>query len=155
TVSVTIQNVPPSTTLSGPSVVSEGVTNYWTLGPFVIDWGQDEISQVIVHWGDGTDQSFPLGQVLGIGGLAHAYAARPNAYPIRMDLDDEDGRYASGATGDVTVNDIGPAVSTNYIPNGFYENTPVTISGNYFDADGTDAQTLAVGWDDPNNTAVS
>jgi hypothetical protein len=155
TVSVTIQNVPPSVGLSGPSVVSEGVTNYWTLGPFVIDFGQDDISQVIVHWGDGTDESFPLGQVLGIGGLVHAYAAGPNAYTISIDLVDEDGTYASVATGDVTVNNVGPTVSINYIPSGFFENAPVTISGNYFDADATDAQTLKVEWDDPNNSAVS
>jgi hypothetical protein len=55
----------------------------------------------------------------------------------------------------VTVNNVGPTVSTNYIPSGFFENAPVTISGNYFDADATDAQTLTVEWDDPNNAAVS
>src|SRR6476659_5362533 len=85
TVSVAVQNVAPSIPLSGPSVVPEGVATHWTLGPFTFDPGQDEISQVIVHWGDGNDESFPLGQVLGLGGLAHAYAAGPNAYTISID----------------------------------------------------------------------
>jgi hypothetical protein len=154
TVSVTVQNVPPSINLSGPSVVSEGVSSNWTLGPFVIDFGQDEISQVIMHWGDGTDESFPLGQVLGIGGLAHAYAAGPNAYTISIDLVDEDGTYVSVATEDVTVENVAPTVSVSYGATS-NENTPVTISGNYFDADRTDAQTVTIAWDDPNNAAAS
>jgi hypothetical protein len=157
TVTVAVQNVPPSIGLSGPSVVSEGLTNYWTLAPFLstpLDPGQDDISQVIVHWGDGTDESFPLGQVLGINGLGHTYAAGPNAYTISIDLVDEDGTYVSVATGDVTVNDVGPTVFAGY---GGYtsENTPVTISGSYFDPDPTDAQTFKVEWDDPNNSAAS
>src|SRR5205823_5354436 len=57
TVSVTIQNVPPGVGLSGPSAVDEGVLSYWTINPLPFDPGADQISQVIVHWGDGTVES--------------------------------------------------------------------------------------------------
>jgi hypothetical protein len=154
TVSVTVQNVVPTTAFGGPSSVDEGTLAYWSLGPFVFDPGQDEVSQVIVHWGDGNVESFPLGQVLGIDGLRHTYDEGPSAYTISIDLVDEDGTYLSVATLEVTVNDVWPSISLDSVAS-IFENSAATLTGTYTDPGLLDAHQLVVNWDDPNNSNPS
>ena len=100
--------------LVGPTTVDEGATNSWTLSdPF--DPGDDGVSDIIVHWGDGDTQSFPAGQLAGLGVISHAYGQGTATYTITIDLVDEDGTYLSVATLEVTVNNVGPDVFLAFV----------------------------------------
>jgi hypothetical protein len=68
TVSVTVNNVAPTLTISGTSSVNEGATYALNLG-VITDPGQDTITSWIVHWGDGNTDTFTSG-----GNHTHVYA---------------------------------------------------------------------------------
>jgi hypothetical protein len=153
-VDVSVQNIPPSVPFSGPSVVTEGTRTYWTLGPFYFNQGDDTISTVIVHWGDGQVETYPLGQVLGYNTLPHTYDDGPNAYTITIDLIDEDGTFPATATLDVTVNNAGPSVSL-LSPDPVVEGGTGSVAGTYTDLGRSDSHTLTVAWGDPDSTSPS
>ena len=55
--SVHVNNVPPSITISGAATVNEGSAYSLTLGA-VTDPGADTVSSYVVHWGDGNTSTY-------------------------------------------------------------------------------------------------
>src|SRR3954469_9687206 len=110
TFKVTVNNVAPFVDLSGPTMVDEGASNSWSLGP-VVDPGTDTVSQYIVHWGDGNTDTFTAAQIAAMSNtIGHTYADGPNNFTISLDLVDEDGTHSAVDTLGVTVKDVAPFV---------------------------------------------
>jgi PKD domain len=103
---VTVNNVPPSIAISGAGSVNEGSLYSLTLGA-VNDPGVDTVSSYVVHWGDGTDDTYPSN-----GAKTHTYADGPNDHAVTVDLIDEDGSYLNRANAHtVTVNNVAPSIA--------------------------------------------
>jgi hypothetical protein len=101
-VEVAVQKVAPTLALTGPTNVVENTSNNWTLGE-VVDPGADNVSNYIIHWGDGNTDNFTAVDIADTSGVvSHTYAAT-NSYTISVDLVDEDGTYISVTTLNVTV----------------------------------------------------
>src|SRR3954468_15200962 len=110
TLGVAVKDVAPFVDLTGPTTVNEGSTGSWSLGP-VVDPGTDTVSQYMIHWGDGSTDTFTSAQIAGMGNaVGHTYADGPNGYTISVDLVDEDGTHAAVDTLDVMVKDVPPFV---------------------------------------------
>jgi hypothetical protein len=76
-----------------------------TLGA-VTDPGADTVSSYIVHWGDGSSDTYG-----GNGAKTHTYADGPNTYAITVDLVDEDGTFPDKANAlSVTVDNVAPTI---------------------------------------------
>ena len=104
---VTVNNVAPTMTISGPDSVDEGSVYTLTLGP-VVDPGTDAVSQYLIHWGDGIDQTILPADLPGNRQVPHTYADGPSSPTITVDLTDEDGTYLGVASKAVTVNNVAP-----------------------------------------------
>ena len=105
---VTVNNVAPTMTISGPECVDEGSVYTLTLGP-VVDPGTDTVSQYLIHWGDGIDQTIPAADLPANREVTHTYADGPSGPTITVDLTDEDGTYPAVASKAVTVNSLPPS----------------------------------------------
>lgn len=103
-----MKDVPPNTSLSGPDSVDEGSLYTLILGP-VIDPGTDTVSQYVIRWGDGQDDTIPAGELRASREVIHTYWAGPSSPTITVDLTDEDGTYLAVATKAVTVNALPPS----------------------------------------------
>ncbi|MCC7473958.1 MAG: hypothetical protein IT425_01065 [Pirellulales bacterium] len=105
TVIVAVTNVAPTMAITGPTTVTEGETNNWTLGT-VTDPGNDQVTHYNVRWGDGSSQIFTASEMTALSRvISHAYANGPNTYTIFIDLLDDDDVFESVASITVTVND--------------------------------------------------
>src|SRR5262249_135066 len=80
TFTLTVNNVAPSIAVSGAAGVNEGAAYTLTLGA-VADPGQDKVRQYIVHWGDGSSDTYATA-----GAKTHVYADGPATRPISVDL---------------------------------------------------------------------
>ena len=105
TAEVTVHNVDPALTISGPGSVDEG--SVYTLNLSSSDPGQDTIIEWTVHWGDG-DQTTVSGNPAS---LAHVYTDGLNVYTISASAADDDGIWTASNTIKVTVNNIAPAIT--------------------------------------------
>jgi hypothetical protein len=106
TTAVTVNNVAPSLAISGAASVSEGSAYSLTLGA-VSDPGQDTVSSYVVHWGDGSSNTFSSNGV-----KTHTYADGPATRAITVDLVDEDGTFLDRANAlSVTVNNVAPSIA--------------------------------------------
>lgn len=94
--SVTVNNVAPTININGSSTATDGVAYSFTLGA-VTDPGQDTVSQFIIHWGDGTSDTYTSGGV-----KTHVFSTMGNK-TVTVDLADEDGAYPFAATMEITV----------------------------------------------------
>jgi hypothetical protein len=104
--SVHVNNVPPSISISGAADVNEGSTYSLTLGA-VTDPGDDTVSSYIVHWGDGSSDTYSSN-----GAKSHTYADGPNDYNVTVDLVDEDGTFLNRANAlSVHVNNVAPTAN--------------------------------------------
>ena len=88
---MTVDNVAPSIAISGNANVNEGSLYTLTLGA-VTDPGTDTVSSYVVHWGDGSDDTYATN-----GAKTHTYADGPASRSITVDLVDEDGTYLDRA----------------------------------------------------------
>jgi hypothetical protein len=102
----TATNVAPSIAISGAASVNEGSSYSLTLGA-ITDPGSDTVTGWLVHWGDGSSDSY------GSGGVkTHTYADGPNDRTITVDLTDEDGTFTDAANAQaVHVDNVAPATS--------------------------------------------
>lgn len=109
--SVGVTNVAPSSTLSGPATIGEGVSYSLAIGA-VVEPGDDTITACQIDWGDGS----PLQDCLSTlpGNLAHTYADGPANHTIRLDLTDEDGVYTSVDTHEVSVTNLPPVAMNDH-----------------------------------------
>ncbi len=151
---VMVKNVEPFVDLTGPTSVNEGAANNWSLGP-VVDPGADTVTQYIIHWGDGHNDTFTSAQIAGMGNsIGHTYVEGPNNYTISVDLVDEDGTHVAVDSLNVTVKNVAPSVALNSVPD-ISENGFATLTGSYTDVGVQDAQTVTINWGDPNNGSAS
>src|SRR5207244_3501553 len=105
TFSVHVNNVPPSIAISGNANVDEGSSYSLSLGA-VSDPGTDTVSSYVVHWGDGSSDTYGSN-----GAKSHTYADGPNDYNVTVDLVDEDGSFLNRANAlSVHVNNVAPTV---------------------------------------------
>ena len=99
TVSVTVHNVVPTLTLSGPADVNEGTV--YTLTLTSADPGSDTIASWTINWGD---------SVQVVAGdpatVTHVYADGDATFMISATATDEDGTYPAGNTVSVTVHNV-------------------------------------------------
>src|SRR5262249_56419650 len=98
----------PRRALSGADHVNEGATYTLSLGT-ITDPGQDTVTAYVIHWGDGSSDSFsgpPTGQ-----DKTHVYADGPNSYTITVDLTDEDGTFTAAGSKSVTVDNVAPTIA--------------------------------------------
>src|SRR5207249_3107224 len=105
TVAVTVNNVTPTLTLSGPASVNEGAV--YTLSLSSYDPGADTVSGWTITWGDGVTQAVAGNP----GSVVHVYADGPNDFTIRATAADEDGTYNAGNALSVHVNNVAPALT--------------------------------------------
>jgi hypothetical protein len=131
--SVTVDNVAPTIAISGASNVNEGSLYSLTLGA-VTDPGTDTITAYVVHWGDGSSDSY------GTNGVkTHTYADGPNNWAITVDLTDEDDTFLDQANAlGVTVDNVKPAVTIDSLTG---SGGVACIGGNQV--------TLGFSWTDP------
>ena len=90
--SLTVDNVPPTIALSGATNVDEGSPYTLTLG-LITDPGEDTVTDYIVHWGDGQSDSYTTS-----GDVTHTYADGLDNPTILVDLIDEDGTQAAAGS---------------------------------------------------------
>jgi hypothetical protein len=109
--SVHVNNVAPSISISGAASVDEGSVYSLTLGA-VTDPGADTVSSYVVHWGDGSSDTYGSG-----GAKTHTYADGPNDYSVTVDLVDEDGTFLDRADPfSVNVNNVAPSLTLTCAP---------------------------------------
>lgn len=112
-VSVTVNNVAPTATITGAASVNEGSVYTATIGGLT-DPGADAIISYVVNWGDGVTNNIPAGSLPGSGQVTHTYAdgvAPGTPRTILLDLIDDDGTFPAVASQGLTVNDVAPVVN--------------------------------------------
>src|SRR5207302_2653048 len=136
--SVTVNNVAPTITISGAGSVNEGSSDSLTLGAVTVP-GSDTGSSYIVHWGDGNSNTYPSNGI-----KTHTYADGPNAYNITVDLMDEDGTFLNRANAlSVTVNNVAPTAAIVGAPASSPEGTGISLTSNVTDPG---ADTFSYAW---------
>ncbi len=102
-IGVTVHNVAPTLTLSGPADVDEA--SVYTLSLTSSDPGTDTISQWSINWGDS------IQVVTGNpSSVTHTYADGDANYTISAMATDEDGTYSSNTVA-VTVHNVAPTLA--------------------------------------------
>jgi|GEM_PF-1363301 len=104
-VSVNVLNVAPTIQLSGDSAATEGSPYTLVLGA-ITDSGADTVTAWIVHWGDGSSDTYTSG-----GAKTHIYADGPATYTISVSLVDEDGTHPAAGGRTVNVVDVPPTLA--------------------------------------------
>ncbi len=147
--SITVNNVPPTIALSGAAEVDEGSTYTLTLGA-VTDPGTDTVSQYIVHWGDGTSDTYATA-----GDVTHVYADGDATPTITVDLVDEDGTYEDVAALSITVNNVAPTVDLAGDPD-VDLGSPYTLNlSNLVDPGDDTVDEYIIDWGDGNSQTVN
>lgn len=146
---VTVNNVAPTITISGASSTDEGSTYSLTLD-VITDPGADIVAAYIVHWGDGSSDSYT-----GNGIQTHTYADGPNNYFITVDLTDEDGTFLDRANPlSVTVDNVAPTLDAITVDQALIPvNTAINASASFSDPGTLDTHTAAWDWGDSATTA--
>jgi HYR domain len=101
---VTIDNIAPTTSISGSSEYFPATPYDLTLGP-ITDPGQDTVSAWTVHWGDGTSDTYGS----ATPDPTHTYATA-STHTISLDITDEDGTFPDVAELTVKTPDNTPPV---------------------------------------------
>lgn len=103
---VSVRNIAPTITLSGPPLYEPGADYTLTLGP-ISDPGGDTVNRWNVHWGDGTTESFTA----AVPSPVHTYSGTSDRV-IVVDLEDEDGIHPAAGTLTIRVPDVTAPVIT-------------------------------------------
>jgi choice-of-anchor A domain-containing protein/RHS repeat-associated protein len=142
TVDVSVVNVAPGVSISGPSVVAEGATYTLNLSGSG-DPGTDTISQWVVDWGDGVVETITGNP----SSATHVYADGNADYQISAIVTDEDGEYESN-TVDVSVMNVAPTVTLD-ADSTVDANQPYTLTLTAAGDPGTDTLThWTINWGD-------
>jgi hypothetical protein len=116
TTTITIQNVAPVIALSGSGSINERAEYTLTLGE-VTDPGSDTVTEYVVHWGDGSTDTYAAS-----GSVTHVYMQGGVTARILVNLRDEDGLHAGAGTLDVEVRYL-PPTDITVAPSMIAENT--------------------------------
>ncbi|MEF8755424.1 MAG: cadherin-like domain-containing protein [Accumulibacter sp.] len=139
---VTVNNVAPTIALGGGASVDEGATYTLTLGA-VSDPGVDSVTSYVVHWGDGTSDTYGAA-----GDVTHVYADGLSSPTITVDLVDEDGTHINAGSKAVTVNNVAPTIALSGAAN-VVEDTVYTLNLGSITDPGSDTVTsYVVHWGD-------
>lgn len=108
TIELNVQNVAPTITLSGATIATEGELYTLNLG-LVTDPGSDTVQRYVVHWGDGTEDTYTTA-----GPVTHVFNQYFGEHTIYVQLVDEDGTHPSAGEFRVVVvgYDFGDAPAT-------------------------------------------
>lgn len=153
---ITVQNVPPTITLTGNATVGEGVEYALTLGA-VVDVGQETIQRYIIRWGDNQTTTVEAANLPANRTLRHVYAdgsAAGTPRTISVDVVDEDGTHAGAGTKLVTVTNRTPTVAIAGVTSGVrgqLRNLTLTAT-DPSPADQTAGFTYRINWGD--NTGI-
>ena len=99
---ITVNDVPPTLTISGTSSVAEGST--YTLNLSAYNPAQDTITAWTINWGDGSTQSLAGNPT----SVTHVYSG-PQSATVIASATDQYGTYRSNSL-PVTVTDVAPTV---------------------------------------------
>ena len=148
--SVHVVNVAPSIAISGATNVNEGSAYTLTLGA-VTDPGTDTVTGYVVHWGDGSDNTYGAN-----GAKTHTYADGDANRPITVDLVDEDGTFLDRANAkSVHVDNVAPSIVISGATN-VNEGSAYTLTLGAVTDPGTDTVTsYVVHWGDGNTSTYS
>ena len=139
---VTVTNITPTMTVSGPDVMDEG-SSYTLVPSEITDPGTDTVTEFVVNWGDGSlPETFaatdPLVHVFGDDG----------EYTISVDLIDEDGTHENVAESSTTVVNVAPSIAVGG-PDWISKCTLYSLSlGAIYDPGDDLATSLIVDWGD-------
>lgn len=136
---LTIANVAPRIALSGAATTPEGATYSLTLGA-IDDPGADTVGEYVVHWGDGTTESFATAGI-----KTHVYPDGPADHTITVDLVDEDGAFPGAGTLAVHVDNVDPTALILGATTPRPEGVSINLTGAAGDVT-ADAPTLVLGW---------
>ncbi|MEJ5223874.1 MAG: PKD domain-containing protein [Anaerolineales bacterium] len=135
TVTITVNNVAPTLTISGADTVNEG--GVYTLNLSASDPGADTISGWTINWGHGAPQNVTGNP----SSVTHTYPDGPASYTITATATDEDGTYSANSQS-VTVNNVAPTVTVTNATVTVNEGQTAVNSGTYADP-GDDTVTLS------------
>ena len=141
--SVTVENVPPTLTVSSPTTISESALFDLELSSF--DPGDDHVMYRI-DWGDGATNDY-----LSDGVKTHQYAAGIQG-PVRVTLVDEDGVYLDQYVTTVTVEDSAPIIDGLPTFASAEPNQPITWDVSVTDGIG---DTFSLTWDFGDGTIIA
>src|SRR5204863_6695465 len=128
----------------------EGSVYTLTLGA-VTDPGQDTVTSYVVHWGDGSDDTYSSN-----GAKTHTYADGPASQSITVDLTDEDGTFLDRANAkSVTVDNVAPSIAISGATN-VNEGSVYTLTLGAVSDPGADTVTdYVVHWGDGNTSTYA
>jgi hypothetical protein len=104
--SVTVNNLPPTATVSGPTGAVPGQTRTFSFSATDPSWVDTAAGfQFTVNWGDGSSQSASGGRGGSSLSLDHAYATT-GSFTVQVTATDKDGGVSAAATQVITVSAI-------------------------------------------------
>ena len=106
TLQVSVLDVTPTVAFSGATSVDEGSHYTITVGP-VFDPGADVITQLTIHWGDGSPNIFTPAPTE----VTHTYSDGTTNPTITVDVLDDDGLHVGAGSFPLTVNNVVPTLS--------------------------------------------
>jgi glutamine cyclotransferase len=146
TLQVSVQDVAPTVGFSGATSVDEGSHYTITVGP-VFDPGADVITQLIIHWGDGSPNIFSQTP----GDVTHTYADGTTTPTITVDVLDDDGLHLNAGSFSLTVNNVAPTLSLGG-PSEVDEGSLYTLTlGNVVDPGSDTISAYLIDWNDGTN----
>ena len=127
----------PTVLISGASATNEGATYSLTLGA-VSDLGTDTVSSYVVHWGDGTADTYSTNGV-----KTHTFVDGPLMASVTVDLVDSDGTFLNRANPvSVTVANVAPTITgVSVAATQTLTGAQVTFTGSAIDASTFDRNT--------------
>ena len=139
---VTVQNVAPTLTISGPGTGDEGSTYELTLSSS--DPGDDTITGWSINWGDGSPALVVTGSTTSV---SHVYGGGPANHTISARATDEDGTFDSN-TIQLAIKNIPPTVEAGDGQT-VDEGEAVSLAPSTFNDLGTeDSHTATIDWGD-------
>ena len=139
---VQVDNVPPTSGLTGADNLLEGELYTLTIDP-ATDIGDDTVSEYVVNWGDGSEAE----RFTTPGDQTHSYTDS-GTYTITLSLRDEEGIYQNVATQTVTVNNVEPTLTITGAPD-VAEGSEYTLTlGNVTDPGDDTVTQYIVDWGD-------
>jgi PKD repeat protein len=137
---VSVTNVVPILTITGPGEVDEG--GIYTLNLSSADPGEDTISSWQINWGDGAVETVAGNP----SSVDHVYEEGPGFYTVAAEATDEDGIHASN-NHSVVVHNVVPTVDAG-VDQMVGEGGTVSILADFTDPGLIDTHTAMIDWGD-------
>jgi hypothetical protein len=160
TAGLTVANVAPMVTLSGPDAADEGETKSYSFA--TSDPGANDTFTGSASCGaSGAVQNFTIDNASGDGSFDCVFVDdNPTGTPsdtstVAVTVTDDDGSSDSASI-DVTVSNVAPVVTAFACPaDPVAVNTPVTLAGAFTDVGTADTHTASIAWGDSSSSAAT